>query len=712
MNVMISPAKSVARFALVFVLLAAGTAPQVAENADWPRAVELPEGRIVIYQPEPESFEGNNIAARAAVSVTLANSDAPVFGVVWLSARVETDRDERTVTVLDIDVTRVRFPDTTPEQEESLADILEAQMPQWELVLSLDRLLASLAILEQSRAAAQNLGAEPPEILFVTEPTVLVSIDGEPILQPVEDGAGVMRVVNTPFTILLATDGDYFLFAAEDQWYEASSLGGPWGRATSVPGPISALAPVAGPDLLDAPDDEPGPPGPAPAILVATTPTELIVTEGALEYTPISGTDLLYVTNSESDILLEIGSQRHFIVLSGRWFASSSLDGPWVHVPPGDLPTTMADIPAESEMGYLLLSVPGTPESDEAVLDHQIPQTSAIRRDQATLEVTYDGDPWFEPIDGTAMEYAINTDVSVIRVGPLYYACSEGVWFVAGSAEGPWRVADDIPDEIYTIPPSVSVHNVTYVHVYESTPTVVYVGYYPGYTHSYVYAGTVVYGTGYYYTPWYGSVYYPHHATWGFHVRYNPWYGWGVGFSYSTGPFTFAVGWGGGYPGHHGYWGPVGHRGYHAGYHRGWHDGYRAGAGAGYRAGFRAGTNLDNTRNNIYDRPQNRARNVDRTATRERIQPGVAAGASNNVFSDRNGEVFRRGQNEWEGRTDRQWEPTRPAGAGAGAAAGAGSRAPDRDQLNRSLQSRDRGASRSRSFQRSRSGARGGGRRR
>jgi hypothetical protein len=370
----------------------------------------------------------------------------------------------------------------------------------------------------------------------------------------------------------------------------------------------------------------------------------------------------------------------------------------------------MTSIPADAPMGYLRVSIPGTEEAEDAVLEQQIPQTAAIQRDEASLEVSYDGDPWFEPIDGTSMEYAINTDVSVVRVGARYYAVDGGVWFVADAATGPWLVADEVPEEIYSIPPNVPVHNVKYVRIYDSTPDVVYVGYYPGYTHSYVYGGTVVYGTGYYYNPWYGSVYYPRPATWGWHVRYNPYYGWSYGFSYSTGPFTFGIGWGGGYPGYHGWWGPVGYRGYHSGYHRGWHDGYRAGAGAGYRAGFRAGRELDAGRNNIYDRSRNRGRVADRPVGNRATRPSIATGASNDVFTDRNGDVFRRNEGNWERRSGQEW--SRPSGSSRpGAAIGSGSGVPNRDQLNRSYQSRNRGASRAGSFQRGRSPARGGRRR-
>ncbi len=651
--------------------------------ADWPRAIEVPEGRVVIYQPQPESFDGHLIAARFALSVTLAGSQEPVFGVAWVEARVETDRDTRIVNVVEFSVNRVRFPNSTEDQENRLAQLLEAQIPRWELEFSLDRLLASLDELEESRSASEGLNNAPPTVLFSSDPTVLVMIDGEPILQAVE-GASLMRVVNTPFTMLLAS-GTYYLYAGEDNWYVSGAIDGDWRVTENVPSAVSALAP---PPPEDSVEDSVAVTGAPPRIVVATEPTELIVSEGAPEYTPLSGTDLLYVSNSESDVLLDIQSQRYYIVLSGRWYSAESLDGAWAHVAPDALPETMAAIPPDSEMGHLLLSVPGTLEAQEALLDHQIPQTSAIRRDEATLEVEYDGAPQFERIEDTQMAYAINTNASVIRVDGRYYACSEGVWFVSDDAEGPWRVADSVPDDIYDMPADVPVYNVKYVYVFDSTPDVVYVGYYPGYSYSFVYGGTIVYGTGYYYQPWYGSVYYPYHSTWGFHVRYNPWYGWSYGFSYSTGPFTFAIGWGGYHPHYGGWWGPVGFRGYHAGYHRGWHDGYRAGVGAGYRAGFRAGTRYDNTRANIYQRDRNAGRNVDLPA-RAGVGPRIQPGLSNDVFSDRNGDVFKRGQDGWQTRQGRDWQPSAPG-------AGATSRIPDRAQLDRSLQSRNRGTARTR----------------
>ena len=69
---------------------------------------------IVMYQPQLESFDDNKLTARAAVSVTRTGQTEPVFGAVWLNARVSTDRDSRVVTLLDVDIADVNDPVVKP----------------------------------------------------------------------------------------------------------------------------------------------------------------------------------------------------------------------------------------------------------------------------------------------------------------------------------------------------------------------------------------------------------------------------------------------------------------------------------------------------------------------------------------------------------------------------------------------------------------------
>ena len=77
-----------------------------------------------------------------------------------------------------------------------------------------------------------------------------------------------------------------------------------------------------------------------------------------------------------------------------------------------DLPPDFAKIPLDSPKATVLASVPGTPESKEALIANSIPQTATITRSEAKLTVQYDGEATFVPIQGTSMTYAKNTSAA------------------------------------------------------------------------------------------------------------------------------------------------------------------------------------------------------------------------------------------------------------------------------------------------------------
>jgi len=652
----------VATFLFLVIL---GVSPaRAVESEGWPREIETDRGLVVMYQPQVDRLEGSTLHARAAVSVTPKGESEPVFGAVWMEVRIETDLDARVVEYREIRVPRVRFQDATPEQEQNLIDLLTQEMPTWELEVSLDRLIAALDLAEKQDLAAEGFDDTPPKILFREEPTVLVTIDGPPQLRELGD-TGVQGVVNSPF--LLVQDpkdkASYYLYAGADTWYKAPAVEGPWQVTQKVPQQIRNLEPED--EEVDPEEAVEGPTTP-PAIIVSTEAAELIVTDGPMEYEPLADGELLVVTNSESDLLREVASQKIYVLLSGRWYTAMTIEGPWDNVNADELPATFAKIDPDSDYGYLLVWVAGTQMAEEALLDAAVPQTAAIKRD-ATISVSYDGEPKFEPVEETTLQYAVNTESQVIWAGTQYYCAEEGVWYVASNPKGPLVVATEVPEEIRSIPPSSPVYNTKYVYIYDTTPEVVYVGYYPGYTSSYIYHGVPVYGTGWYYRPWWGRYhYYPRYSTWGFNVRYNPWYGWSFGLSYSTGRFTFSIGRGGWYGG--GWWGAGGYRGYRHGYHRGWHHGYRAGTRAGYQAGYRS-AKRDTTRN-MYQRQSNAGRVAHTRGARPAAGTAQArtpnvSNRANNVYTDKSGNVYRKQQDgSWQQRDGGSWKGTEMGGAG------------------------------------------------
>jgi hypothetical protein len=100
----------------VLFLFGGLAAAQEESEASWPRQLDGELGQIVIYQPQLESYSGNYLKARAAVSVTPTGQTEPVFGAMWFDAELVTDMDTRMASLESIEVTATRFPDAGRDQ--------------------------------------------------------------------------------------------------------------------------------------------------------------------------------------------------------------------------------------------------------------------------------------------------------------------------------------------------------------------------------------------------------------------------------------------------------------------------------------------------------------------------------------------------------------------------------------------------------------------
>ncbi|WP_298411062.1 hypothetical protein [Hydrotalea sp.] len=682
-------------FLLAFLSFYSVTMAQ--DNTDWPKVITANDGSIIrIYQPQPESLSGDILKFRAALSVQNSNNEEPVFGTFWSVATISTDRDNRLVHLLSAQVPNLKLSsDSDLNHIAYLKTTLETQLPKAGIVLPMDQLLTQLDNNLEQHKLAQNFDNNPPHIIYANRPSIMVLIDGEPKMKK-NPNWGLDAVVNTPYTMVQNTDGQFYLYGAK-HWYSAPGATGPYMPANNPPANLSKIA-----GAVDAAND-------AQAgyssnldksgdnvytgfsnIIVSTKPAELIQTSGEPNMLPIDNTSLLYAANSNNDIFLDTNTQQYYILISGRWYTSNNLNGNWQYIAANDIPADFAKIPEGSPKDNVLASVPGTYAAKEAIMDAQIPQTAKVDRNKAAADVTYDGEPRFKPIEGTNLQYAVNTASSVVRYGNQYYTVESGVWFVAPAPNGPWSVATERPSEIDIIPPSYPVYNLKYVYIYDVTPDWVYMGYTPGYLNTFVYGPTVVYGTGYYYRPWWGNYYYPRSYTWGFSMMYNPWYGWGMGFSYGFGWFNTGFGtsiwngWAGGW------WGPGI---YHPPYC--WsprnYGFYGRNAGGFERRPIVINNNRFVT-NNIYtyrhdvitsNRYVSNNRNVnirndrynynynggnirnnnfgnDRNIRGEHVQPNMPnnVAGENTILSDRQGNVYRNQQGRWEQRTlQRQWTP-------------------------------------------------------
>ncbi len=505
------------------------TAP--APVSPWPKLFERNGAHIVVYQPQLKSWRNyRSLTADTAISVMQPGATKPTLGVISWHADTITNVSTRTVSVQNIQVISSRFPSLDATQEAAAQQKVRQVYPTMTFNISLDRMLAMVEkVNEPVHTIAANM--QPPTIFVSNAPAILLLVEGNPVLAPVP-GTTLQYVVNTNWDLFF-DNSDYYLLNGKT-WLKAKELKGSWTAITKLP-PDFAKIPK-GQNWDDVLKSIPPAAGAAaaPKILFTDKPAEVIVFKGAPAYAKIPGTALSYATNTESEVFQHSPDNQIYVLLSGRWFRSMSMQGPWVFAS-NDLPADFSRLPKRQPYSTVLSSVPGTQEASDAVLLAQVPTTAIVNRAQAEsqVKVVYAGEPKFVPIETTTMFYAANTSYRVIRVNSLYYLCYQGVWFFSSAPNGPWKTCDTVPAVIYTIPPASPVYNVTYVVVSNPTPTTVEMSYSGGYMGVFVMGmavgATIVYGTGYYYPPYvyWGPhpIYYPYPYTYGVAAVYNPYTG-------------------------------------------------------------------------------------------------------------------------------------------------------------------------------------------
>jgi hypothetical protein len=506
----------------------------------WPRGVDLGDAQVLVYQPQINSWTDNQLDFRAALAIKPTGAKAETFGVIFATTRTQVDKVLRTVTFENLKISKIDFP-TLPNRGAAYAAELQTQFAASIRTISLDRLDSSLALagIKPPTVAVQN---NPPWVIVSYSPAILVPIDGTPVLKEVPGNPQFQRVINTR-ALILQVSGQSFFIHVYDGWLTSSSISGPWAQSFDLPPGIDSVAQtLAGSGAVDMLDGgakanpKPSLANGVPTIYTSQVPAELIMFKGQPDFQPVVGTQLLWAANTTSDVLIDITNNYYYVLISGRWFDSAALTGPWTFVANNALPPDFARIPPRTPAGAVLPTVAGTPQAHEAAISNTIPQTATIPLTSGpTFAPNFDGPPQYLPIDGTTLSYVANSSEPVIQVAPnVYFAVVAGVWFTSAQVTGPWIIATSVPTAIYTIPPASPLYYVTYVRIYEATPQYVYVGYTPGYFGTVISPyGTVVYGTGYAYSPWIGTVWYPPPYTYGVAAApvYNPWVGFTFGFA-------------------------------------------------------------------------------------------------------------------------------------------------------------------------------------
>ncbi|HUO59841.1 MAG TPA: hypothetical protein VMU24_04175 [Candidatus Acidoferrales bacterium] len=537
-------------FSVLCVILLLIVESVAQQDPGWPREITKHGAKLVYYQPQVDEWKDyKELNGRMAASLTQADGKQAV-GVISFRMQTTPNVDAHTVLLSKMEITKTYFPSQDPETAAHLDHLVRSFLPPDKtLTISLDRLVASVNK-EKQKPAAVPVKNDPPPIYVSEGPAILLIVEEKPVKSAIKD-TKLETVVNSNWPLFFdKKSSKYFLFTGK-LWATAPDLQGQWTPVEKLPKDMEKVA--ADPNFADLKKFIPPPasgPTQLPRVYYSNVPADLILFQGQPVYSAIPSTQLVYASNSESDVFVYSPTKTYYYLTAGRWFSAASLSGPWTFATP-NLPEDFSRIPSNSPASRVLASVPGTPEAADAVLLAQVPTKVVVNPAEAAkqVKVNYSGEPQFKPIENTSLQYAVNTQDKVIKSGDLYYACYQGIWFVSTSPQGPWETAKSVPQEIYSIPPSSPVYNVTYVTQTTTDKGDVEASYTAGYLGAFVMGVTVgaivTSGTGYYYPPYYGwyggyPVYY------GRPVTYGGWYG---GYGYGGAAYGAYGGarWGAGY---------------------------------------------------------------------------------------------------------------------------------------------------------------------
>jgi hypothetical protein len=544
-----------------FEIRAVNSAPSPGQSADssWPRERYQNGNRLIVYQPQVDDWNNfQDLSWRMAVSLT-PKSGKTVVGVVEMKGTTSVDNVNKLVNISNLQITNTYFPSLDKATADKMEQAFKSFVPST-FSISLYHLIASTP--KKEPPAGVQLNNDPPKIFVGYRPSILLSVNGDPVLSVVPN-TNLQFVVNTQWPLFLDESASTYYLAVGQQWLTASKLDGQWSPTKKLP-----------PAMSKVPQDKqwsalkkliPPPASPksvTPDVFYSDKPAEIILFDGQPVYAQIPNTQLEYATNTSSVVFVYKPTQQFYYLTAGRWFSAADLQGPWTYATP-NLPADFAKIPSSSPASAILATVPGTEEAKDAVLLAQVPTTMTVKPTEAAakVKVAYAGDPKFEPIKGTSMQYATNTADKVIELEGTYYLCLQGVWFMAPTSTGPWSTCMSVPNEIYTIPSSSPVYNVTYVTQTANPDGTVTSNYTAGYLGSFILGAAtgaiLADGSGYWWPPYCNAgYYYPYPATYcGAYYGYGYHYGTPY-YDYNTG----AYGW------HGSAYGPYGSAHWGAGY--------------------------------------------------------------------------------------------------------------------------------------------------
>ena len=357
---------------LLFIVLPAkrlNAQNQDISDSGWPKLFIDGKDSILMYQPQVDSWKDNDLIFRSAIGYIAALSNEQKYGVITFSVQTEVDKPNNLVYLSELQISNLNFP-TISDNGKKISYLVLNNLKD-DNTISLSRLQSDLSINDAINKQVVTVKNDPPEIFCSYNPAVLVIIDGDPQTKQITSSS-YSKVINTSAFILKnSQDGSYYL-SLFGEWFYSLKISGPWIIYNNAVKEIDALlsnflTKDSTIQLFRPPSDDIKSyiaKGKQPKIFVANAPSELIIFDGQPQYVPISGTNLLYASNTKANVFKNTTDNLTYILISGRWYSAIDMKGQWSYVDPANLPSDFLKIPADNLKANVLVYRAKCPMND------------------------------------------------------------------------------------------------------------------------------------------------------------------------------------------------------------------------------------------------------------------------------------------------------------------------------------------------------------
>ena len=213
------------------------TGPGQSGTSSWPRERYQDRNRLIIYQPQVDDWKNfQDLSWRMAISLT-PKSGKTVVGVVEMKGTTSIDNVAKLVVISNPQITGTYFPSLDKATADKMEQIFKSFVPAT-LQISLYNLIASTP--KKEPPAGVQLNNDPPKIYVGYRPSILLSVNGDPVLSEVPN-TNLKFVVNTEWPLFFDQGNSAYYVAVGQQWLTANSLDGQWSPTKNLPPDMSKV---------------------------------------------------------------------------------------------------------------------------------------------------------------------------------------------------------------------------------------------------------------------------------------------------------------------------------------------------------------------------------------------------------------------------------------------------------------------------------------